>query len=1142
MMRPACRPEAGRAPSWAVSLTAALVLSGFLACRLGAQAVIADSFDDWSTAGTQGEKNWYNGYYNQTEDATIGDGVYQTDDFLEFVNDGSNICEFIPDFIGANHWTGTQWDLNCSAQPWTEIGRENTHPNGINFTNEHWTIRRWVSDRTKAGAAIRWQMRKGNPAGSGVTGILLVNGVEKDSVAIGGTDSVGVNRLVDIDLTAGDLVELALTPVGLNDDPTDGADGSFNRLTIYDGQPDLDGDGDPDTLDNCPTVANSDQADGDSDGVGNVCDNCPLIANADQSNSDGDLKGDVCDDEVADSVRDWSTTGTQGENDWYNGYYNQTEDAALGDGVYQTDDFIEFVNDGSNICETVVGVTGANHWAGTLWELNCTGAPWTELGRDNTHPNGTNNVEVHWTIRRYIYPGPARQLVLRWHMRKTNPGCGNGVTGKLLLNGVELDSQAIAANDTVGLVPPRSSVVNMMAGDIVDLALTPFGANLDGEDGCDGSANWLQVTVELPDTDGDGKFDHLDNCPTVANAGQEDGDSDGAGDVCDNCSSISNANQADRNNDGQGDVCDDQDGDTVVDASDNCPDASNAGQVNSDPDALGDACDNCPGADNADQADRDRDGVGDVCEPPALADSYDDWSVTGTQGEKGWDYGYYNLTLDPDTSYAADDFIPFFNDGTGVVSDTNQWGGDHWRLAPDAGLTLGPWTFIGRGDVHPNGTNSTPLEEHWSMLRWVSNHTGKVAITWHLREVNLGGTGVTGYLFLNGEQLDTALVPGGDAVGVKRTVVKDIAPGDEIDLACGPQGDAVCSDLTDPGDGADGSFFILRISTTIPPAPPAPPTVVASSEADWSLTGSQGENNWFYGYYDQRADAEAGDGVYGADDFIEFLNDGSGVVSTDPAFDAWKAWPNHWDGNHWDLLEQVPPATEHGPWTDLTCGGGHPAANAQGDLSVHWTLRRWVSEVTGDARISGYYQCPAPCGDGTVCRVLRNGTEVFSAVSRGAGINYSVDTPIASGDTIDFAIDSDGALVYDPANAAATIGLVQDGCDTTISIAKIALLTPPGTKFHRGDADVNGTLQLTDAVRILNSLFLGTGVLPCRDAADSDDNGALQLTDAVRILNVLFLGTGSIPAPGPGLTGEPCGLDPTDDDLDCASYPADKCP
>jgi hypothetical protein len=58
---------------------------------------------------------------------------------------------------------------------------------------------------------------------------------------------------------------------------------------------DDDQDGVPNEEDNCPDVANEDQADDDEDGFGNACDNCTLVANPDQRDTNGDGYGNICD-------------------------------------------------------------------------------------------------------------------------------------------------------------------------------------------------------------------------------------------------------------------------------------------------------------------------------------------------------------------------------------------------------------------------------------------------------------------------------------------------------------------------------------------------------------------------------------------------------------------------------------------------------------------------------------------------------------------------------------------------------------------------------------------------------------------------------------------------------------------------------
>jgi hypothetical protein len=78
-------------------------------------------------------------------------------------------------------------------------------------------------------------------------------------------------------------------------------------------------------------------------------------------------------------------------------------------------------------------------------------------------------------------------------------------------------------------------------------------------------------------------------------------------------------------------------------------------------------------------------------------------------------------------------------------------------------------------------------------------------------------------------------------------------------------------------------------------------------------------------------------------------------------------------------------------------------------------------------------------------------------------------------------------------------------------------------------------VELTDAVGVLNYLFLGAEEPSCLDACDADDDGSLEITDAIGILGYLYLGSQEPPDPGP----DACDIDPTADGLGCVSYPPD---
>ncbi len=83
--------------------------------------------------------------------------------------------------------------------------------------------------------------------------------------------------------------------------------------------------------------------------------------------------------------------------------------------------------------------------------------------------------------------------------------------------------------------------------------------------------------------------------------------------------------------------------------------------------------------------------------------------------------------------------------------------------------------------------------------------------------------------------------------------------------------------------------------------------------------------------------------------------------------------------------------------------------------------------------------------------------------------------------------------------------------------------------FLRGDGNSDATVDIADAIALLEYLF-SVGVTPgCLDAGDANDDESVDVADAVQILDLLFSSGGPLPAPG----ADSCGIDPTGGILDC---------
>ncbi len=412
---------------------------------------------------------------------------------------------------------------------------------------------------------------------------------------------------------------------------------------------DADRDGVTDATDNCPTVANANQANGDGGTAGDACedtdgdgvvdasdicpvdnpndgdvdgycaseDNCPTADNADQADFDDDTIGDVCDD-------DWDGDGVADDVDLCLGWSDalDADDDGIPDGP----------GDGSE-CDI------------------CPIDPQNDAD-DDTLGDACDNCPDASNVFQKNFDGDS-----------AGDACDDDDDGDSVVDAddafpfntsewADTDGDGTGDNSDVCPTDPLDTDDDYdLVCDVNDTCLGSVenDADADGDQVCD--HNDLCWGNDITgDSDEDLVCGDDDNCPVDANADQSDVDIDGIGDVCeadgdqdgtiddyDNCVSVANVDQADNESDGQGDACDDDDDiDGTGDAADNCAVVANASQVDFDVDGLGDA------RDGDDDADAVADGS-DLCPGTSLASLINAQGCSGTQ--------YIDLTCGTATSW-----------------------------------------------------------------------------------------------------------------------------------------------------------------------------------------------------------------------------------------------------------------------------------------------------------------------------------------------------------------------------------------------------------------------------------------------------------------------------------------------------------
>lgn len=453
--------------------------------------------------------------------------------------------------------------------------------------------------------------------------------------------------------------------IGNNADTDDDNDGlsDVDEVTVHGTNP-LDPDSDDDGVNDGTEVAIGTDPldpDEDNDGVLNGADNCPLLANANQANFDGDSLGDVCDpDDDNDGVSDGNdqfpfdpSESADNDND---GIGNNADTDDDNDGIsdtYENSNGLDPLDD-SDADEDLDNDTFTNR---TEFIGN------SAANDDRSIPQPrllTVYIEGEVTaIAQDMAGGPFSegQTISTAYVLNTNPALNPDANPSP--GGAQFDLAEFGALDVDGTQYPMTPAAYPIAFVIFtgsDLLDVTANLNAPSVGDRDSQRLWLRIagagaftedllpqampSLEALTFTQLGVYYTGDTEPAVTldlTAYQDihtvagDFDGDGINNDADRCPLLSSTNNTDTDQDGIGNPCDnDDDNDAAADADDDFPLNANE-QVDTDGDGVGDNTDAFPD-DPSEQIDTDGDGIGNNADADDDNDGLTDLEETGTYG------------------------------------------------------------------------------------------------------------------------------------------------------------------------------------------------------------------------------------------------------------------------------------------------------------------------------------------------------------------------------------------------------------------------------------------------------------------------------------------------------------------------------